>query len=76
MENLFGAGAADRVDPVCGMSTAADSPYTVTDATGTVVWFCSKPCQTALIDAPNEFAHSRTPVPANWAAAGTATASG
>jgi YHS domain-containing protein len=76
MENLFDAGAADRVDPVCGMSTAADSPYTVTDAAGAVVWFCSKPCRTAFIGAPDEFAHSRTRIPANWAAAGLATASG
>ncbi len=66
--NLFDDDAADRVDPVCGMSTAADSPYTLTDAAGALVWFCSKPCRTAFIDAPNAFAPSPTRSPATIAA--------
>ena len=58
MEYLFGTSenGAERIDPVCGMRVAADSPYFVKEADGASVWFCSPLCRAAFVAFPNSFA--------------------
>lgn len=59
MDDLFdqGDGGAERIDPVCGMRVAADSPYSARDHVGANVWFCSSLCRAAFVAFPNSFAH-------------------
>lgn len=63
MDCLFGEceGEAERIDPVCGMRVAADSPYLVQDAHGASVWFCSALCRATFVAFPNTFASARMP---------------
>lgn len=58
MDHLLGesGNGAERIDPVCGMRVASDSPYLVKDAHGASVWFCSSLCRAAYVAFPNSFA--------------------
>lgn len=57
MDYLFGdtGSGFERLDPVCGMRVAAESPYSVKDDEGASVWFCSSLCRSWFIAFPNVF---------------------
>lgn len=58
MDYLFGGSESgvERIDPVCGMRVADNSPYFDKDTQGANVWFCSSLCRAAFIAFPNSFA--------------------
>lgn len=49
MDTLFDDEDARRIDPICGMSVSADSPYAVAGADGALTWFCSHTCQAVYV---------------------------
>lgn len=60
MDYLFGEREDDeRIDPVCGMRVAPDTPYLVEDAYGASVWFCSPLCRAAFVAFPSAFSSTR-----------------
>jgi Cu+-exporting ATPase len=59
--SLAGHAADAFIDPVCGMTVAADSPHTAEHA-GRLFKFCSAGCRTKLLNEPTRYLAATSPV--------------
>lgn len=57
MRYLFGAGSSEvtMIDPVCGMTIDAATPYRMADGSGTLWLFCSSTCLASFRARPRSF---------------------